>query len=111
MSSTNNESPNRSAASNAAVSTFDRRYSLDAQRPSRVGILRCSRCARCVEILLKSCAGDNSRRASMDSAIATANGMIRYGHNLYYCDRCARIVGYRTEVKPGSLCEDSNIQR
>lgn len=26
---------------------------------------------------------------------ASASGMVRFGHNLYYCDRCARMVGYK----------------
>lgn len=78
MSSTKIELPNTSTTSDATISTLDRRYSLDAYCPSRVGTLRCSRCARYVEIILKGCMGDTPRRASTDNAIASANGMIRY---------------------------------
>jgi hypothetical protein len=26
---------------------------------------------------------------------ASASGMVKFGHNLYYCDRCAKMVGYK----------------
>ncbi|EFX00995.1 hypothetical protein CMQ_5937 [Grosmannia clavigera kw1407] len=45
-----------------------------------VEIMRCIRCARAKEA------------TSTDDA--TANGMVRVGHNIYYCHRCAKLVGY-----------------
>jgi hypothetical protein len=35
----------------------------------------------------------NGRDVSADDA--RAGGMVKFGHNLYYCDRCAKIVGYQ----------------
>ncbi len=58
------------------------RHSMDSQqRPVvSVEVLRCMRCARTVEA------------TSTDDA--SASGMIRVGHNIYYCHRCAKLVGY-----------------
>lgn len=71
------------------------RYSMDSAAP-RVEVMRCSRCAKCVETIVNSGsrgAGDEMRRVSSEDA--SASGMVRFGHNLYYCDRCARMVGYK----------------
>ncbi|KAK8062752.1 hypothetical protein PG997_014849 [Apiospora hydei] len=46
-----------------------------------VEVLRCMRCARSVEA------------TSTDDPAST--GMVRVGHNIYYCDRCAKMVGYK----------------
>lgn len=46
-----------------------------------VQILRCMRCARAVEI------------TSTDDV--RASGMVRVGTNIYYCSRCAKMVGYK----------------
>jgi uncharacterized protein with PIN domain len=52
------------------------------QQPvASVEILRCMRCARAVET------------TSTDDA--SSMGMVRIAHNLYYCERCAKIVGYK----------------
>lgn len=52
-----------------------------AQGPiATVQILRCMRCARAAEM------------TTTDDA-STA-GMVRVSHGLYYCDRCAKSVGY-----------------
>ena len=52
------------------------------QRPvASVEILRCMRCARAVE-------------ATSTDDVSTM-GMVRISHNLYYCDRCAKMVGYK----------------
>lgn len=68
-------------------------YSMDQAQP-RVEVMRCSRCAKCVETVTSSRAADgDSRKISTDDA--SASGMVRFGHNLYYCDRCARMVGYK----------------
>lgn len=60
--------------------------------PPRVEVLRCSRCAKCVETITHSPGSDGSQGVSLDDL--SASGMVRFGHNLYYCDRCAKIVGY-----------------
>jgi len=52
------------------------------QRPMvHVEVLRCMRCARAVEMV------------STDDA--SASGMVRVGHGIYYCHRCAELVGYK----------------
>jgi uncharacterized protein with PIN domain len=52
------------------------------QRPVvSVEVLRCLRCARSVET------------TSTDDA--SASGMVRIAHNLYYCNRCAKMTGYK----------------
>ncbi|KAF4508762.1 hypothetical protein G6O67_005102 [Ophiocordyceps sinensis] len=61
------------------------RHSMDTatRRPraiASVEVLRCMRCARAVET------------TSTDD-ISTM-GMVRIAHNLYYCQRCAKMVGY-----------------
>ncbi|EXK78885.1 hypothetical protein FOQG_16469 [Fusarium oxysporum f. sp. raphani 54005] len=45
-----------------------------------VEVLRCMRCARSVEATSTDDIG--------------AMGMVRIAHNLYYCERCAKMVGY-----------------
>lgn len=60
------------------------RVSMDSHRPrpiASVQVLRCMRCARAVET------------TSTDDA--SSAGMVRISHNLYYCDRCANMVGYK----------------
>ena len=46
-----------------------------------VEVLRCLRCARAVEIT----STDDLR----------SSGMVRIGTNIYYCERCAKMVGYK----------------
>jgi uncharacterized protein with PIN domain len=46
-----------------------------------VEVLRCLRCARSVET------------TSTDDV--SSSGMVRIGTNIYYCDRCAKMVGYK----------------
>ncbi len=69
------------------------RYSMDSAATPRVEVMRCSRCAKCVEAIISSSRGSDVRRVSADDAMAS--GMVRFGHNLYYCERCARMVGYK----------------
>jgi len=95
MSASEGQSSKKTTTLDAFISRPDRRYS---PRSSRIGALRCSRCAKHVEIIFKVCTDDISRRASMETAMATANGTIRYGHNLYYCDRCTSIVDYERRL-------------
>lgn len=46
-----------------------------------VEVLRCLRCARSVET------------TSTDDPMS--QGMVRIGTNIYYCSRCAKMVGYK----------------
>lgn len=48
---------------------------------AQVEIMRCLRCARMAEA------------TSTDDP--TSMGMVRIGHNIYYCNRCARVTGYK----------------
>ncbi|KAH8729981.1 hypothetical protein BGZ61DRAFT_492121 [Ilyonectria robusta] len=59
------------------------RYSMDSvQLPiASIEALRCMRCARSVEV------------TSTDDI--SAMGIVRIAHNLYYCKRCAKMVGYK----------------
>jgi uncharacterized protein with PIN domain len=69
-----------STSSSSSISGY--RHSMDSHRPVvSVSVLRCMRCARSVET------------TSTDD-IATM-GMVRIAHNLYYCSRCAKMVGYQ----------------
>ncbi|EFZ00716.1 hypothetical protein X797_003024 [Metarhizium robertsii] len=74
-----------SGLSTASSSATSYRHSMDssAPRPSvaSVEVLRCMRCARSVEA------------TSTDDVSST--GMVRIAHNLYYCERCAKMVGYK----------------
>ncbi|TVY16968.1 hypothetical protein LARI1_G006639 [Lachnellula arida] len=81
-----------SSASSSYSNDASQRYSMDCSAP-RVETLRCSRCAKCVETVATARGGHGDLgRVSTDDA--SASGMVRFGHNLYYCDRCARMVGY-----------------
>ncbi|KAL7930636.1 hypothetical protein V8C35DRAFT_283387 [Trichoderma chlorosporum] len=44
-------------------------------------VLRCMRCARSAE--------------TTTTDDASTAGMVRISHNLYYCERCAKLVGYK----------------
>jgi len=57
-------------------------------RSSSVEVMRCSRCAMSAETISR-----NGADVSADDA--SASGMVKFGHNLYYCDRCAKMVGYK----------------
>ena len=74
-----------SAPSHATITYVD-------PAPPRVEVMRCSRCAKCVETITHSPGSEGSQGVSPDDL--SASGMVRFGHNLYYCDRCAKIVGY-----------------
>ncbi|EPE32781.1 hypothetical protein GLAREA_07915 [Glarea lozoyensis ATCC 20868] len=89
-SSTSSES---SSASSSYYSDPYARASLDSRQSApRVETLRCSRCAKCVETVVSPTHGGELRRVNSEDAVAS--GMVRFGHNLYYCERCARMVGY-----------------
>ncbi|KAI0999827.1 hypothetical protein K3495_g8371 [Podosphaera aphanis] len=49
----------------------------------RVERMRCVRCAKCVETI-----------ATGPTIDEEGTGMISFGYNLWYCERCAKIVGY-----------------
>ncbi|OBT55727.1 hypothetical protein VE04_04011 [Pseudogymnoascus sp. 24MN13] len=51
---------------------------------STVETMRCSRCAMSAETV-----SHNGHDVAADDA--RAGGMVKFGHNLYYCDRCAKI--------------------
>ena len=71
-----------SSDSDLSTSTGYRRSMETAARPiASVQTLRCMRCARSVEA------------TSTDTLSST--GMVRISHNLYYCERCAKMVGYK----------------
>ncbi|KAG4414754.1 hypothetical protein IFR04_012102 [Cadophora malorum] len=91
-SSSSSSSSGSSSYSSSYADSAATRYSMDASQP-RVEVMRCSRCAKCVETVISARAGGELRRVSTDDA--QASGMVRFGHNLYYCDRCARMVGYK----------------
>ncbi|KAJ4195326.1 hypothetical protein NW759_016473 [Fusarium solani] len=78
-------SPSTSSDSNIAsesASAAGYRPTMDSvQLPiASVEVLRCMRCARSVEATSTDDIG--------------AMGMVRIAHNLYYCERCAKMVGY-----------------
>ncbi|CCE30709.1 hypothetical protein E4U22_001514 [Claviceps purpurea] len=85
-SSTSSTESGHSTATSPSCYSGHHRFSMDAAaappRPvASVEILRCMRCARSVEA------------TSTDDVSST--GMVRIAHNLYYCERCAKMVGYK----------------
>ncbi|KAF4344273.1 hypothetical protein FBEOM_1667 [Fusarium beomiforme] len=72
-----------SGSDSDSSSSSGHRYSMDsiALPIASVEVLRCMRCARSVE-------------ATSTDDVSTM-GMVRIAHNLYYCERCAKIVGYK----------------
>ncbi|AEO63200.1 eabc4793-53a4-4d2d-a096-efb746da3534 [Thermothielavioides terrestris] len=69
-------------SSNSASSGSLVRLSMDSttRPPVQVTVIRCLRCARGEEI------------TSTDDP--SLSGMIKIGTNIYYCSRCAKMVGY-----------------
>ncbi|EQB50624.1 hypothetical protein GCG54_00013038 [Colletotrichum gloeosporioides] len=74
-------SSSSSSDSDLSSASSSYRQSMDSvARPiASVEVLRCLRCARSVEA------------TSTDDSSST--GMVRIAHNLYYCERCAKMVG------------------
>lgn len=92
--STSSDSSSSSGSSSYSSSFSEpKRYSMDSAAQPRVEILRCSRCAKCVETITTSQGVED----------ASVSGMVKFGHNLYYCDRCARMVGYKWIVQEGRI--------
>lgn len=68
----------------------------DGHDPTEAGpleLIRCSRCQRVLSFGLEPAQGGASA-APLDASSA-AGGMVRFGHNLYYCARCASMVGLK----------------
>ncbi|KAK3326242.1 hypothetical protein B0H66DRAFT_152383 [Apodospora peruviana] len=57
------------------------RHSMDNPPRVQVAVLRCLRCARAEEV------------TSTDHP--SSSGMVQIGTNIYYCNRCAKMVGYK----------------
>ncbi|CEI65664.1 hypothetical protein FVEN_g8920 [Fusarium venenatum] len=78
-----NSSTSSSRSSSSSSSDSGYRHSMDAiALPiASVEVVRCMRCARSVE-------------ATSTDDVSTM-GMVRIAHNLYYCERCAKMVGYK----------------
>ncbi|KAF4591930.1 hypothetical protein GQ602_002229 [Ophiocordyceps camponoti-floridani] len=90
LSSTSSSSSTSSASSSDSDLSSDSSVSgyrstmgsSSARRPiASVEVFRCLRCARAVET------------TSTDDVASM--GMVRIAHNLYYCQRCAKMVGYK----------------
>ena len=71
----NNMSANISTSSSSSTTST----SSTTPTPPPELLIRCSRC---------------HRGSSLGSASSSVNGMISFGTNLYYCNRCASLVGY-----------------
>lgn len=70
-----------SASSGSSSGSSDSSYGMDVRQPvASVKVLRCMRCAKMQE-------------ATTTDDI-TAYGMVRIGEGIYYCQRCAKSVGY-----------------
>ncbi|TQV92073.1 hypothetical protein V2A60_004378 [Cordyceps javanica] len=83
-STTSSSACDSDSASSASSTTTAAAFTMDSSgHPpvASVQVLRCMRCARAVE-------------TTTTDDIATA-GMVRISHNLYYCERCAKTVGYK----------------
>ncbi|KAJ3473886.1 hypothetical protein NLG97_g10085 [Lecanicillium saksenae] len=76
-------SSSTSSDSDSASATSSNGFTMESAHPpvASVQVLRCMRCARAVE-------------TTTTDDIAAA-GMVRISHNLYYCERCAKMVGYK----------------
>lgn len=86
-----------SDSSMSSSSSASSSYSNSPYLQPRVEVMRCSRCAKTVETIssYSPAANPNDQLSRITTDDASANGMVRFGHNLYYCDRCARMVGYK----------------
>ncbi|KAM4061576.1 hypothetical protein HRG_007255 [Hirsutella rhossiliensis] len=83
-SSSSASSSDSDLTTDASSASFRHSMETATRRPraiASVEVLRCMRCARAVET------------TSTDD-ISTM-GMVRIAHNLYYCQRCAKMVGYK----------------
>ncbi|CZT52846.1 uncharacterized protein RSE6_14228 [Rhynchosporium secalis] len=80
------------------------RFPMDTCSQPAIEILRCIRCAKCVKAIKRGSEFDTTDGLRVDDV--NACGMVRFGHNLFYCIYCARMVGYnesyhkRTATRP-----------
>ncbi|CAG8961441.1 hypothetical protein HYFRA_00013891 [Hymenoscyphus fraxineus] len=94
----------RSSTSSDSSSSSSSFSSMDSRSYApRVETLRCSRCAKCVETVI------SSSRSPVTSEDALANGMVQFGHNLYYCERCAR-MGIMCRRQPINIWDKNSPQ-
>ncbi|KXX81468.1 hypothetical protein MMYC01_201739 [Madurella mycetomatis] len=79
-SSSDSDLPSSSSTTSGGSSVA--RHSMDSsiRPPVQVAVIRCLRCARAEEM------------TSTDDPISS--GMVQIGTNIYYCKRCAKMVGY-----------------
>ncbi|KAK3327468.1 hypothetical protein B0T19DRAFT_475248 [Cercophora scortea] len=70
-----------SSSSSSSYSSSDSDLSTSSGSTVQVSVLRCLRCARAEEM------------TSTDDPSST--GMVQIGTNIYYCKRCAKMVGYK----------------
>ncbi|TFA99899.1 hypothetical protein CCMA1212_008102 [Trichoderma ghanense] len=69
------------SSSDSDVSSSSARMDANPRPIASVLVLRCMRCARSAE--------------TTTTDDASTAGMVRISHNLYYCERCAKLVGYK----------------
>ncbi|ETR99522.1 hypothetical protein M419DRAFT_26005 [Trichoderma reesei RUT C-30] len=69
------------SSSDSDVSSSSVRMDANPRPIASVLVLRCMRCARSAE--------------TTTTDDASTAGMVRISHNLYYCERCAKLVGYK----------------
>ncbi|KAK0626758.1 hypothetical protein B0T14DRAFT_422807 [Immersiella caudata] len=83
LSSSSSYSASDSDLSSGSSSRSSVRHSMDSSQrpPIQVTVIRCLRCARAEEL------------TSTDDP--TSLGMVQIGTNIYYCRRCAKMVGYK----------------
>lgn len=81
-SASDSDLPSSSSSSSTDSGGSAARHSMDAsvRPPVQVALIRCLRCAKAEEI------------TSTDDP--SSLGMVQIGTNIYYCQRCAKMVGY-----------------
>lgn len=88
-----------STDSSMSSTTSNIRQSDELRSRPQVQIIRCSRCIKSVEtITMVKQTREGPRRVSSDDS-----GMVQFGYNLYYCERCAKLVGYHWTITHTSL--------
>ncbi|KAK3398908.1 hypothetical protein B0T20DRAFT_351799 [Sordaria brevicollis] len=81
-STTSSSSYSSSDSDLSSTSSSSVRHSMDSTQPiASVEVLRCLRCARAEEI------------TTTDDP--SSSGMVQIGTNIYYCNRCAKMTGYK----------------
>ncbi|KAL8397095.1 hypothetical protein RB594_003982 [Gaeumannomyces avenae] len=82
-SSTSSDSDLSTSSGSSTSSAGSGRFSMDSTTHPivYVEVIRCMRCAKSAEM------------TSTDDA--SSSGMVQIGTNIYYCSRCAKMVGYK----------------